>query len=375
MSKLEIYRVGTMVKVADEVTYPQLKAYTHPEEMKELVPFGETRKVERVLYDIITDPFADVWYELEDCRVLIHKSMLSDASVELWDDIYLGLLARVINEGVPQDDIESVRAVYADGTKATTKSIEGVHFIITPEMGVPLLSSKFVGRKTPLLELEWIWQELSNDVTWLEDRNVKIWSEWKNSAGNLGTAYGYQMANKRRLVKGVDGEDLWLNQVEYVLHQLKNNPSSRRIMTSLWGVDDLDSMTLEPCVWATHWTVHGGKLNLHVKQRSGDSALGIPYNILQYSVLHSYIAKFVGIEKGNMYWNVDNFHIYERHIPEATKQIDDYVLHTETHGRFEPLELTFPDNWDTENFFNNRLSEAVIEGYEHLGKRKFEIAI
>ena len=58
-----------------------------------------------------------------------------------------------------------------------------------------------------------------------------------------------------------------LNQVEYVLHQLKNNPSSRRIMTSLWDVDDLDNMALQPCVWATHWTVQGGKLNLHVKQR------------------------------------------------------------------------------------------------------------
>lgn len=293
----------------------------------------------------------------------------------MWDDIYLGLIERVIKEGVLQDDITSVRAVYADGEKATTRSIEGVNFKITPDMGVPILRSKFVGRKTPLLELEWIWQEMSNDVSWLEERGVRIWSAWKNERGNLGTAYGYQMANKVRLRKLPNGEEKHLNQTEYVLHELVHNPSSRRIMTTLWDVDDLDDMTLEPCVWATHWTVHGGKLNLHVKQRSGDSALGIPYNILQYSVLHSYIAKFVGLEKGDMYWNVDNFHVYERHIPKLQEQIDRYREHVPNYLTYKPLELIFPENWDDSNFFNNRLSEARIEGYTYIDKYKFEIAI
>lgn len=300
---------------------------------------------------------------------------MSKDSLELWDDIYLNLIDQVIKEGVHQEDIESVRAVYADGEKATTKSIEGVSFKITPEMGVPILRSKFVGKKSALLELEWIWQEMSNDVSWLTDRGVSIWNEWRNGEGNLGTAYGYQMANKVRLRKMGNGEWKHLNQSEFVLYELINNPSSRRIMTTLWDVSDLDSMTLEPCVWSTHWTVHGGKLNLHVKQRSGDGALGVPFNIFQYSVLHAFVAKFVGIEKGTMYWNIDNFHVYERHIPTLQEQITRYKEHIYTNGNYEPLSLTFPENWDETNFFNNRLSNASIEGYTYIDKYKLEIAI
>lgn len=287
-----------------------------------------------------------------------------------FDDIYLALLDKVIVEGAKQDLSANVRAKYADGTPALTRSIEGVSFVITPEDGVPILQSKRVGVKTPLIEAEWIWQEKSNDVRWLQERGVKIWNEWMREDGTIGRAYGYQMRSKLR-AHPKNGP--LLDQVEMVEYLLKNDPNSRRIMTSLWGVDDLDDMALEPCVWATHWTVHDGRLNLHVKQRSCDATTGFPYNVYQYHVIHAVMAKTVGLPLGNMYWNIDNLHIYERHILEFKKQALRYYKNQEKLVGIEPCldfsEITF------DTFGENRLSKVKLVNYTHLGNYSYEIAI
>lgn len=283
--------------------------------------------------------------------------------MSMFDLVYSQLVRQVINEGVAQDP-STVRAHYADGKPAPTISVEGVSFAITPEMGVPILQSKFVGHKWALTEIEWIWQEMSNDVAWLNDRGVTIWDEWKQEDGTIGKAYGWQLGHKKRSV-----EDYEMNQVEYVIHQLKHNPSSRRIMTTLWDVEDLDDMSLEPCVWATHWTVQEDKLNLHVKQRSADIALGLPYNVLQYHALHALMAEEVGLELGTMYWNIDNAHIYDRHIETIKEQ---------TEGSYDvgvlmsTPKLVLPEG---DGFFYRRLSEAKIIDYKHNGKFTYEVAI
>lgn len=299
-----------------------------------------------------------------------------------FDKLYLELGENLILLGAKNSDEASVRAVYADGQKALTRSLEGISFDITPEMGVPILHSKKMPVKTPLVEIEWIWQEMSNSVDWLNSRNVKIWDEWALKKGNplgeqftgtIGKAYGYQLKHEQF---HVGEENIPLNQVEYVLHQLKNNPSSRRIMTSLWNVDDLIDMALEPCVWSTHWTVHGGKLNLHVKQRSADFCLGLPFNVYQYHVLHAYVAKFVGIPLGTMHWNIDNLHIYERHIETFNTQYANNILEFVYEKGKRPTKLVIPFGFDYDNFFNNRISEAKLENYNpSTTKYSYEIAI
>lgn len=192
--------------------------------------------------------------------------------MKTFDDIYYRLGKTLLKKGVEQDPNVAVRTKYSDGTPAYTVSIEGVSFEITPDMGVPILRAKRVPLKTPLIEIDWIWREMSNDVNHLNSRGVKIWDNWAREDGTIGRAYGWQLRNKERPTKLVIPENnvdttVYLNQVEFVLHELKHNPASRRIMTTLFDVDDLSEMALEPCVWATHWTVHNGKLNLHVKQR------------------------------------------------------------------------------------------------------------
>lgn len=207
-----------------------------------------------------------------------------------FDIIYRDLVRDIIDNGIDQNPA-GVRAHYADGAPAPTRAIEGVSFAITPEMGVPRLRSKFVGAKWACTEMEWIYQEMSNNVEWLHEHGgVTIWDSWSDSTGSIGRAYGFQVKNQTIPVEitrdNANDYDLKyltqhkipslhknLNQMEYALHELRNNPGSRRIMIDLWNLRDTPKMTLTPCVWTTHFSVFGGKLNLHVKQRSCDVAL------------------------------------------------------------------------------------------------------
>lgn len=152
-------------------------------------------------------------------------------------------------------------------------------------MGVPRLRSKFVGAKWACTEMEWIYQVMSNNVKWLHEHGgVTIWDNWATPEGSIGKAYGYQVKNQTIPVlitrENANLADLTkmerqgatsicrnLNQMEYALHELRNNPGSRRIMVDLWNQRDTPQMALTPCVWTHHWSVFGGKLNLHVKQR------------------------------------------------------------------------------------------------------------
>lgn len=297
-----------------------------------------------------------------------------------FDTIYKDIVLKIIHEGQMQKG--RVRPKYEDGRSAYTKYIHNVNFEIKPEDGLPILQSKRVAWKTAIKEIDWIWRQMSNDVNDLEDMGVKVWSAWKKSDGKIGSAYGYQLANK---VRDVETSSTWayhpwhivtndtsmekLDQVEYVLHEIHNNPRSRRIMTTLYDIDDLSDMALEPCVWATNWNVgDDGKLHLFVKQRSGDITLGFPFNVLQYSVLHRRIAQVTGKKLGSMYWTIDNAHIYDRHLTLAEQQVTANISDLES---LEP-KLILPDSFD---FFHTPLYESSIINYKHNGNFRYEIAI
>lgn len=182
----------------------------------------------------------------------------------------------------------------------------------------------------------------------------------KHMDNTIGLAYGAQIRSK---VRG------GMNQVEYVIHEIINNPSSRRIMTTLYDIDDLPYMALEPCVWTTNWNVDDDdKLHLFVKQRSCDVANGFPFNVSQYAMLHRRIAQVTGKELGSMYWTIDNAHIYDRHLEVIEEQVTADISHLET---TEP-KLTLPESRD---YFGTPLYEANIENYKHNGSYKYEIAI
>ena len=282
-----------------------------------------------------------------------------------FDHTYKNIILDIINNGKMQKG--NVRAKYADGTPAYTKYIHGVNFVIEPDE-LPILQSKRVAWKTALIEMEWIWQEMSNDLDWLQERDCHIWDEWEIKEGfwngTIGKAYGYQLRDKLRKIN-----EKWFNQVEYVIHQIKNNPRSRRILTTLYNVEDLKDMALEPCVYETQWEVDDDDyLILHVRQRSADMALGSPFNVLQYSILHRLMAKSTGKKLGSMYWNIGNAHIYDRHLELLEKQVTADISELE---KEKPV-LNLPEGSD---FFATPLSEVDIKNYHHNGNFKYEVAI
>lgn len=287
-----------------------------------------------------------------------------------FDEIYKDIVLDIIENGQMQTG--KVRAKYADGTHAYTKYIYGVHFEIKPEDGLPILQSKQVGWKTAIKEADWIWRQMSNNVETLKYMGVNIWNEWQREDESIGRAYGYQLGKKSiRPIAALDGRTVYkeINQVEYILHEIKRNPRSRRIMTSLYNVDELHDMALEPCVWNTNWSVDDdNRLHLFVKQRSGDILLGVPFNTLQYSVLHQRIAQVTGKKLGSMYWAIDNAHIYDRHLELAEKQVTADISHLE---EYKP-KLILPDSLQ---FFNTPLYDSKIENYKHNGSYKYEVAI
>ena len=291
------------------------------------------------------------------------------------DEIYKELVTTVLTRGY--ESTGDIRAHYVDGKPAHTIYVpNAVSVMFTPDMGLPIITTKPVATKSMLAELDWIWRKMSNNVEELRKAGSTIWDEWEKPDGTIGPAYGAQL---RKPVRTVAGRDLKLNQVEYVLHELSENPRSRRIMTTLYDVDDLDEMALEPCVFLTNWQVDdGGRLHLNVVQRSADLALGVPFNWAQYGVLHRRIAQVLGYELGNMSWTIFNAHVYLRHKDLLVQQINDVA-------QDEPVGLILPPVSGTPyvEFFGVPLTTARVTNYhpKELDKKpnertyRYEVAI
>lgn len=279
---------------------------------------------------------------------------------------------------------KKVRTKWKDGTPAYAKSVLNKRMEFDNGKEIPLLTSKRVPLKDPIIELFWIWQKKSNVVQELRDMGCTVWDEWEMPDGTIGKAYGWQLRNKLRKVKVTsllesmltngeiskvyyceEKDCVKLDQVDYLLYMLKTNPYSRRIKTTLWCVEDLDEMALEPCVYETHWQMWDNKLHLTVNIRSNDMALGNPYNIYQYSILHRLIAQVTGHKVGNICFNIDNAHVYDRHIEALKEQIQKPI--------YDAPEVQINPN--VKSFYDFTLDDIKVINYKHNGTIRLEVAI
>ncbi|OLF87931.1 Thymidylate synthase [Bacillus paralicheniformis] len=276
-----------------------------------------------------------------------------------YDQQYNAIIQKIIESGISDEEYQVRTKWDSDGTPAHTLSImsEKMRF---DNSEVPILTTKKVAWKTAIKELLWIWQLKSNDVQVLNDMGVHIWDQWRLEDGTIGAAYGYQLAKKNRTVNGQKTD-----QVDYLLHQLKHNPSSRRHLTMLWNPDDLDGMALTPCVYETQWYVKEGKLSLEVRARSNDMALGNPFNVFQYNVLQRMIAQVLGYELGEYIFNIGDCHIYTRHIDNLNIQMK--------REQYEAPKLWI--NPDIKNFYDFTIDDFKLIDYKHGDKLTFEVAV
>lgn len=174
----------------------------------------------------------------------------------------------------------------------------------------PILTIRRTFWKSAVDELLWIWQKKSNNVHELRSR---VWDAWADESGSIGKAYGYQLGVKYKFPEGE------FDQVDRVLFDLKNNPASRRILTSLYNFADLSEMALYPCAYSMTFNVTGNTLNAILNQRSQDMLTANNWNVCQYAVLVHMFAQASGLKAGELVHVIADAHIYDRHVPIVEK--------------------------------------------------------
>ncbi len=218
---------------------------------------------------------------------------------------YLDLVKHIIEKGTDK----------SDRTGTGTRSVFGYQMRFDLSKGFPLVTTKKVHLKSIIYELLWFLQGNTN-IGYLKEHNVKIWDEWADENGDLGPVYGKQW----RSWSGADGVEV--DQVKDLIHQIKNNPDSRRMIISAWNVADLPKMKLMPCHCLFQFYVANGKLSCQLYQRSADVFLGVPFNIASYALLTMMIAQVCGLEPGEFVHSFGDVHLYKNHFEQAELQLN-----------------------------------------------------
>ena len=231
---------------------------------------------------------------------------------------YLDLLQKILDEG----------QIKEDRTGTGTRSFFGHQMRFNLNDGFPILTTKKIFFKGVVYELLWFLDGSTNNKK-LKDNDVHIWDEWEDESGDLGPIYGYQW---RRWLDHNTGKPI--DQIENVVDQLKNNPSSRRIIVSAWNVADLPDekispqdnvmnhkMALAPCHAFFQFFVSQGALSCQLYQRSCDTFLGLGFNIASYSLLTHMLAQQCGLKLGEFIWTGGDVHLYLNHLEQAKAQL------------------------------------------------------
>lgn len=327
-----------------------------------------------------------------------------------------------ILENGTSDRSGNVRPKWPDGKDAYTIKKFGVVNRYDLQKEFPAITLRKTALKSAMDEILWIYQRKSNIV---EDLNSHIWDQWTDKEGTIGKAYGYQIGKKFRYTIKIsnlnslkynpfdnnldpsiniierikiyilevlhkdypsiefeepyswnfddDNDTLYIevmiDQMDYVLYELKHNPFSRRIMTSLWNTEDLHDMNLYPCAWSVTYSVIEKKgekyLNMFLNQRSQDMLAANNWNTAQYAILLMMVAQAVDMKPGELIHSIVDAHIYDRHIP-----IIDRIIKRRTY----PAPKVWLDK-EVKNFYDFTTDNLHVENYDAGEQVKFEVAI
>ena len=227
------------------------------------------------------------------------------------DDVFIRMCKDILENGTSTEG-EKVRPKWEDGTYAYTIKQFGVVNRYELSKEFPAITLRKTAIKSCVDEMLWIWQQKSNNI---HDLHSHIWDSWADENGSIGKAYGYQLGVKHQYKEG------WMDQVDRVIFDLKNNPYSRRIMTNLYVHQDLHEMNLYPCAYSMTFNVTKSKnsdklrLNAVLNQRSQDILAANNWNVCQYAVLVHMLAQVCDMEAGELVHVIADAHIYDRHIP------------------------------------------------------------
>lgn len=249
---------------------------------------------------------------------------------------YLALLRHVLDHGTEK----------ADRTGTGTRSVFGWQMRYDLAQGFPLVTTKKLHLKSIVHELIWFLRGETN-VRYLKEHGVSIWDEWADAEGELGPVYGKQW----RSWNCPDGRVV--DQIAWVLEEIRRNPDSRRLVVSAWNVADLPRMALQPCHTMFQFYVADGRLSCQLYQRSGDIFLGVPFNIASYALLTQMVAQVCGLAAGDFVHTLGDAHLYSNHFEQAREQL-----------ARDPKPLPrLVLNPDVRSLFDFRYEDVAIEGY------------
>jgi len=263
---------------------------------------------------------------------------------------YLDLLQDILDNGVEK----------GDRTGTGTKSVFARQFRHNLNEGFPLLTTKKLHFKGIANELIWFLNGDTN-IKWLKENGVSIWDEWATETGDLGPIYGKQWTEWPTK----DGGSV--NQIDYVVDCLKNNPDSRRILFHGWNVEYLPDesvspqenamagrMALPPCHLLYQFYVANGKLSSQLYIRSSDSLLGLPYNTASLALLIHMLAQQCDLDLGEIIITTGDSHIYSNHMEQVLTQL------ARAPRKLPSLKI----NRKPDSIYDYRFEDFAIEGYD-----------
>lgn len=315
-----------------------------------------------------------------------------------FDIEYLKLCKKILKEGIEVENRTGVNTI----------KIPSYNFEFDLSKEFPILTTKQTFYRQAIIELLWIWQVGSNDVRWLQDRNVHIWDKWEVDEDGIYRVYEPNTLNydkdkevivydpmslpvtdpfgkthemKPKMENGkvlmakskIEGKNIRMakyygkefahtigtaygyitNRYDFtnnLIETIRKDKNDRRMVKSMWQDEYLRGAVLPSCVWSTEWDVTGNRLNLHVHQRSCDVPLGLPFNVTQYATFLKMIAQVTGLEAGSISYSIKDAHIYMDQIEDIKKQISREKLYNELSMNTIPVLQSRKD--DLENKLN-----------------------
>ncbi len=261
---------------------------------------------------------------------------------------YLELLQHVLDHGSPRED----------RTGTGTVGVFGYQMRFDLSEGFPLLTTKKLHLRSIIHELLWFLRGETN-IKYLKDNGVSIWDEWADENGDLGPVYGSQWRS------WPDGKGGSIDQIANVVHDIKTNPFSRRLLVTAWNPAEIQDMALPPCHCLFQFYVNDGKLSCQLYQRSADIFLGVPFNIASYALLTMMMAQVCGLQPGDFVHTFGDAHIYKNHLDQVRLQLSR-----------EPRPLpTMRLNPEVKDIYGFRYEDFTLENYNPHPHIKGEVSV